>query len=90
MSVSGRKATGCNCAIRAINAYLRWSESPLKIPGLKEPQLVLPTFTAQQIRQLVTWKPKGKYQRRLHLIVLFLLDKQECHWNCLAGKRNFS
>ena len=25
---------------------------------LKEPDLVLPTFTAQQIRQLVTWKPK--------------------------------
>src|SRR5580693_8746737 len=74
MSVSGRKATGCNCAIRAINAYLRWSESPLKIPLLKVPQLVLPTFTAQQVRQLVTWKPKGKYQRRLHLLILFLLD----------------
>jgi integrase/recombinase XerD len=74
MSQSGRKATGCNCAIRAINAYLKWSGSPQKIPRLKEPQLVLPRFTAQQIRQLVTWKPKGKYQRRLHLLVLFLLD----------------
>lgn len=74
MSVSGRKATGRNCAIRAINAYLKWSGSTLKIPRLKEPQLILPTFTAQQVRQLVAWKPKGKYQRRLHLIVLFLLD----------------
>jgi integrase/recombinase XerD len=35
---------------------------------------VLPTFTEQQIRLLVAWKPKGKYQRRLNLLVLFLLD----------------
>jgi integrase/recombinase XerD len=87
MSESGRKATGCNCALRAINAYLHWSNvgaevkcGPAckhpKIAQLKEPDLVLPTFTAQQIRQLVTWKPKGtgKYKRRLRLLILFLLD----------------
>jgi integrase/recombinase XerD len=75
MREKGRKATGCNSAIRAINAYLKWSGSALKIPRLKEPQLVLPTFTAQQVRLLVAWKPnKGKYRRRLHLLTLFLLD----------------
>jgi integrase/recombinase XerD len=45
-----------------------------KIAQLKEPQLVLPTFTEQQTRLLVAWKPNGQYQRRLHLLVLFLLD----------------
>jgi integrase/recombinase XerD len=84
MSESGRKATGCNCAIRAINTYLHWNSGSerkcgpgcqhARIQKLKEPQLVLPTYTAPQIRQLVAWKPKGKYQRRLHLLVLFLLD----------------
>lgn len=87
MSESGRKATGCNCALRAINAYLHWSHAGAdvkcgpackhpKIAQLKEPDLVLPTFTAQQIRQLATWKPKGtgKYKRRLRLLILFLLD----------------
>jgi integrase/recombinase XerD len=74
MCEKGRKATGCNCSIRAINSYLKWSGSALKIPRLKEPRLVLPTFTSQQIRQLVAWKPKGKYKRRLHLLTLFLLD----------------
>jgi len=74
MREKGLKATGCNSAIRAINAYLKWSGSSLKISQLKEPQLVLPTFTAQQVRLLVTWKPKNKYQRRLHLLILFLLD----------------
>lgn len=74
MRAKGRKATGCNAVIRAINAYLKWSGSSLNVPALKEPQLVLPTFTAQQIRLLVAWKPKRKYQRRLHLLTLLLLD----------------
>jgi integrase/recombinase XerD len=84
MSVSGRRATGCNCAIRAINTFLHWNSGSERkcgpgcqhprIQRLKEPQLVLPAYTAQQVRQLVTWKPKGKYQRRLHLLILLLLD----------------
>jgi integrase/recombinase XerD len=74
MREKGLKATGCNSAIRAINAYLKWSGSPLKIPQLKEPQLILPTFTAVQVRSLVSWKPRDFYQRRLHLLVLVLLD----------------
>ncbi len=68
------KATGCNSAIRAINAYLKWSESPLKIPQMKGPQIVLPTFTAAQISLRVSWKSRSFCQRRLHLLVLILLD----------------
>jgi len=85
MREKGLKATGCNSAIRAINAYLHWSSAGserkcsagcehLRVPSLKEPQLVLPTFTAQQVTRLVDSKPKGLYQRRLHLLVLILLD----------------
>ena len=74
MREKGRKATGCNCTLRAINAYLKWSGSPLKIPKIKENILVLPTLTVQQVQRLIAWKPKGKYQRRLRLLVLFLLD----------------
>jgi site-specific recombinase XerD len=84
MREKGLKATGCNSAIRAINTFLHWCAAPnvkcspacthLRIPQLKEPVLVLPTFTPQQVRLLVTWKPKAKYQRRLHLLILFMLD----------------
>lgn len=85
MREKGLKATGCNSAIRAINTYLHWCDmgtevrcSPAckhpRIAQLKEPDLLLPTFTAQQIRQLIAWKPKGKYQKRLRLVILFLLD----------------
>jgi integrase/recombinase XerD len=74
MRERGLKATGCNSVIRALNAYLKWSGSPLKIPKLKEPLLVLPVFTAQQITRLVGDRPKSKPQKRLHLLTLFLLD----------------
>src|SRR5580765_7269448 len=80
MRENGCKATGCNSAIRAINAYLRWSGartadgSALKIPPLKEPQLILPTFSASEVALLLKWKPRTRCQRRLHLLVLFLLD----------------
>jgi len=74
MREKGLKATGCNSAIRAINAYLKWSGSALKITQLKEPQIILPTFTAPQVALLVNWKAKSFHQRRLHLLLLVLLD----------------
>jgi integrase/recombinase XerD len=85
MREKGLKPTGCNCAIRAINAYLHWSSAGtekkcgpgcvhLRVPKIKEPELVLPTFSPPQVRRLLKWKPKGFGQRRLHLLTLILLD----------------
>lgn len=86
MREKGLKATGCNAAIRAINAYLHWSSASERkcgagchhprIAQLKEPENVIPTFTAAQVKQLVAWKPKPRHfqQRRLHLLTLLLLD----------------
>ena len=74
MREKGLKATGCNSAISAINAYLKWAGSPLKIAQLREPKNILPTFTTEQVRLLVNYKPRGFYQRRLHLLVLLLFD----------------
>ena len=45
MREKGLKATACNCRIRAVNAYLKWAGSSLRVPKLKEPELILPTFT---------------------------------------------
>jgi integrase/recombinase XerD len=84
MREKGLKATGCNCAIRAINSYLHWSSKPNRkcgagcthprIAQLKEPQTIFPTLSEVQIKRIVAWKPQGHYPRRLHLIALFLLD----------------
>ncbi|MGA2050548.1 MAG: tyrosine-type recombinase/integrase [Terracidiphilus sp.] len=84
MRGKGLKDTGVNTVLRCVNAYLHWSSGSERkcgagcthprIQQLREPRLVLPTFTDVQVKRLVAWKPKGKYQRRLHLVVLLLLD----------------
>lgn len=85
MREKGLKETGCNAAIRAINAYLHWASGSERkcgagcqhprIPQLKEPQKVLPTLTESQVKSIVGWKPGRKfYRRRLHLLALVLLD----------------
>jgi integrase/recombinase XerD len=84
MRERGLKATGCNCVIRALNSYLHWASGSDRKCGagcthprmaqLREPQIVLPTFTEAHVKRLVAWKPSGKYPRRLHLLMLFLLD----------------
>jgi integrase/recombinase XerD len=84
MREKGLKETGANAILRCLNAYLHWATGSERkcgagcthprAPRLREPELVLPTFTDAQVKRLVSWKPKGKYQRRLHLLVLLLLD----------------
>jgi hypothetical protein len=68
MREKGLKPSGCNCRIRAVNAYLKWSGSALGVPNLKGPPLILPTFTAEQIKRFIAFKPQRHYQRRLHCL----------------------
>lgn len=84
MREAGLKATGCNAAARAINAYLHWCTDPTskcgggcrhpRIRQMKEPEFVPQLFTDDQIKKLVRWQPRGERDRRLHLLVLLLLD----------------
>ena len=84
MRKAGRKETGVNSVLRGLNAYLHWDSGSERrcgpgcnhprIAHLREPRFVLPVFTEQQVKRLVTWKPTGRYEQRLHLAVLFLLD----------------
>jgi integrase/recombinase XerD len=86
MREKGLKETGCNAALRAINAYLHWNSGSdrkcgagcthPRIQQLKEPQNILPTLTEANVKLIVGWKPRAKdfYDRRLHLLALVLLD----------------
>jgi len=74
MREKGLRPTGCNSAIRSINAYLKWSGSALTIPQMKEPHHVLPAYTSQQIQLLLNWKPKKLTGHRLSTLVAFLAD----------------
>ncbi len=78
---------GCNTVIRWVNAYLHWAAQSAEaerkcgagcthphIARLREPKQVMPTFNESQIKKLVAWKPKSKGNRRLHLVILTMLD----------------
>jgi integrase/recombinase XerD len=71
---AGLKPVSVNCFARAINAYLKWSGSSLKIPRLKEEQKVLPMFKETDIERIVRWTPKSRYEQRTQLLVLMLCD----------------
>ena len=53
------KATGCNSAIRAINAYLKWCGSSHRVLYLKGEQRILPTFSLPDMKKLLSYKPKS-------------------------------
>lgn len=84
MREHGLKETSVNAALRCVNAYLHWDGgtdgkcgvgcSHPRVRRLKEPRLVMPTFTDAQVKRLIAWKPRGRYERRLHLLLLLLLD----------------
>ena len=84
MRERGLKATGCNAATRAINAYLHWaSGSTGKCGGgcqhphvrpMREPEFVPVVFTDDQVKRLVNFSGRKFFERRLHLMILILLD----------------
>ncbi len=84
MRQKGRTEAGCNIIIRTVNAYMHWASGSdercgpgcnhPKAKKLKEAQTVMPTFTQAQIDSLIRFKPQTATEKRLHLLVLFLLD----------------
>jgi uncharacterized protein with von Willebrand factor type A (vWA) domain len=55
MREAGLCPSSCNNRIRAVNAYLKWSQSALKVAKLKEPVKVLPTFSQDDILKFAKW-----------------------------------
>jgi integrase/recombinase XerD len=80
----GVKPVSINTYLRCINAFLHWRDghgekcSPqcthIHISRLKEEQKVLATFSQEQVKALLNFKPKGKNQARAHIICSVLLD----------------
>jgi integrase/recombinase XerD len=74
MRQAGLEATSCNNRIRCVNAFLKWAGSPLKVAKLKEDTKVMPTYTADQLKSIIDFRPKTSGDKRLHTIVLTLID----------------
>jgi len=74
MREHGLRPTGCNAVSRACNAYLKWRGSTCHIKPMREPEFIPPTFSEEQVRKLINWTPHRFFERRLHLLILILLD----------------
>jgi integrase/recombinase XerD len=85
MRDAGLKASSVNCRLRSVNAYLHWNSvgpdrkcgagcQHLRVPKLKEDEYVPATYSKKQVDAAVRWKPRGFFQRRLHTLILTLLD----------------
>src|ERR1017187_4858001 len=60
----GVKGVAVSTWCRCITAYLTWKSAGFKPPRLKEEQNVLATFTTEQVKRLLAFKPKGQNQKR--------------------------
>jgi len=69
-----------NSRARAINAFLHWLYDEhvmaawIKIPKLKEPEKDVRTFTPDQIRSLVSYKPRFFGEARAMALALLMAD----------------
>jgi integrase/recombinase XerD len=71
---AGLSAISINTYICAMNAYWKWGDAGLKVDYLKEEQKILATLTAEQVRRMVAFKPRGANQTRAHTAALLMLD----------------
>ncbi|HKQ05966.1 MAG TPA: tyrosine-type recombinase/integrase [Blastocatellia bacterium] len=77
---SGIAVTSVNYYIRSLNSFLSWMleneylPERLRIKPLKEPEKTLKTFSDEQLKLLLSWKPKDFYGRRLYALIVLLID----------------
>jgi integrase/recombinase XerD len=80
MRERGLSANTSDAYIRGINPFLTWlfenghTTQHLKIPRIKIEQRVMRSLTETQLRAIVSYKPQDDVERRVHSLVLLLLD----------------
>lgn len=74
------KPISINTWLRVVNAFLRWAhqegyiDALLKVPRLKEPEIVIQPWSAEQVRTLVSYKPRNFAKQRVQVLALLVAD----------------
>lgn len=63
-----------NTYLRHLKCYYLWQKKPWTIPALKEKQTILATFSSEQIKRVIYWKPVRRGHARIHALALTALD----------------
>ena len=74
MRDAGISPVSCNTYICALNAYWRWAGTGLKVAYLKEEEKVLATFTPEQVKRIIAYKPTGRNLTRAWVVAMVILD----------------
>jgi integrase/recombinase XerD len=80
MRESGLSPVSCNVYIRGMNSFLSWLHEheyvaePFRMRQLKVEQKILQTFNDQQVKALLSWKPKTIAEHRLFALLSLLAD----------------
>jgi integrase/recombinase XerD len=80
MRENGMKPSTCNVYIRGLNSFLSWLHEnefitePLKIKLLKTEQRIMKTFSDQQLKAIVSFRPKTFTEFRIHALLCLMID----------------
>lgn len=89
---NGVSITTTNSYIRGLNSYLTWlhenehTPEKLRMVPLREPQKALKTFSDEQVKRLLAFKPRTFHQHRLYAMLCLALDTG-CRIDELIGLR---
>jgi integrase/recombinase XerD len=76
----GIKVVTINIYIRGINSFLTWLlenehiPEKLRIKQLKEPEKVLKVFSDEQLKALLSFRPRNYYEQRLYALITLIID----------------
>lgn len=76
----GMSPNGANCYVRGVNSFFSWCfeneliGAKLSVPKLKAERKVVATFSENQLRAIITFKPKGFFEHRTHALLCLLID----------------
>jgi integrase/recombinase XerD len=82
-----------NTYLRGFKAYVRWMHAEGHLPELFRVEFlrcetkILATLTRDQVREIITYRPRGVNDRRAHAIALVLLDTGIRIGECLRLRR---
>ena len=81
MREANLSVTTCNISIRSFNSFLSWLRQhkhigELRLKTLRDEKRVLKTFSDEQVKALIQWKPdlKNRNDIRIHAVLHFLTD----------------